>query len=100
MTTSLKEALEKLEPILEKASSRFVRLCLDFENALDDESLNSVIRLIVEFKDAQTLQLGCVWLDGAGYGGRPVEWLGQELLKETSDYDWDDDGFDYDEDND
>jgi hypothetical protein len=59
----------------------FARLCMDFEKQLPEQSLNSFFRLLVEFDDAKTMQLGFCWLDGNGYGDRPVDWLGQELAR-------------------
>jgi hypothetical protein len=59
----------------------FARLCLNFEKTLPDESLNAVLHLMIENQDARSMELGCIWLDGAGYGDRPVEWLAVELAR-------------------
>lgn len=59
----------------------FARQCMDFDKQLPEHSLNSLLRLLVEINDGKTLQLGICWLDGQGYGDRPVEWLGQALAR-------------------
>jgi hypothetical protein len=59
----------------------FARLCMDFDRMLPEHSLNSLLRLLAEFNDGKTMQLGICWLDGQGYGDRPVEWLGHELAR-------------------
>ncbi len=61
----------------------FARQCMDFERQLPEHSLNSLFRLLVKFNDndGKTMQFAFCWLDGNGYGDKPVEWLGQELAK-------------------
>lgn len=59
----------------------FARQCLDFERLLAEHSLKAVFVLLAETNDARNMQFAFCWLDGQGYGDRPVEWLGQELAK-------------------
>jgi hypothetical protein len=61
-------------------------MCMEFE-AMFDEAENEYIRyievmqLIAGYQTPRNMQLGCVWLDGHGFGDHPVEWLADELAR-------------------
>jgi hypothetical protein len=60
---------------------------MEFDHQVPDANIYarfvSVIQcLAVEGQeDGQTMQIGLCWLDGHGFGDKPVEWLGQELAR-------------------
>jgi hypothetical protein len=64
----------------------WAKMCLEFDDQFAGGAniyvrYVAVMRMLAEYQSPVNMQLGCVWLDGHGYGDRSVEWLAGELAR-------------------
>jgi hypothetical protein len=81
---TLAETMQQM--LAEYGDAAWAKICMEFDDqfaqgANDYVRYVAVMRLLAEYQSPVNMQMGCVWLDGHGYGDRSEEWLAGELAR-------------------